>query len=184
MTLFTGSGQPPRHHYVYFDRSFIYRERKGFEKAVWFGLTSKFGEMWGCNLLLECGAVYRNIPPHAIAFNDDPEPIWTEKDSQAWDCYGSQFSTIEYDYLTNVRAEIKDLNTQAAMIGLYLFTAVPLHDGYTRYPGQSKEFMFLKMDNGRLAIKSTDMVIFHDQSFVTPEWPTGLKRSSETYHCE
>ena len=180
MTLYTGSGQLPRHQYVWIDRAFIYREKTGFERAVWFGLTSKFGEMWGCNVMLECGAVYRNVPPHAIAFCETPEAVWTPSEAQAWDCYGAQFSTIEYHYLTNVRAEIR----KPKMMGLYLFTAIPLFDGYTRHPGQSKEFMFLELDNGRLAIKSTDMVLFHDKSFASPAWPTGLKRQAELYSCE
>lgn len=186
MTIYSGSGQLPRHLYVYFDKRFIYRDKNvtGFERAVWFGLTSKFGEMWGCNLLLECGGVYRNIPPHAIAFCGDPAAAWDEKDAQAWDCYGAQFSTIEYHYLTNVAAEIKSVKDGSKLMGKYLFTAIPLFDGYTRHPGQSKEFMFLEMDNGRLAIKSTDMVLFHDKSFCEPKWPDGLKRSHDTYHCE
>jgi hypothetical protein len=140
--------------------------------------------MWGCNVMLECGGVYRNIPPHAVAFNDAPQDAWSEADAQAWDCYGSQFSTIEYHYLNNVAAEVKDVKTRAPLMGMYLFTAVPLFDGYTRHPGQSKEFMFLEMDNGRLAVKSTDMVLFHDKSFATPAWPTNLRRQSETYYCE
>jgi hypothetical protein len=184
--IYSGSGQLPHHLYAWVDTKFIARPgmESGFVPVVWFGLTSRFGEMWGCNVMLECGGVYRNLPPHSLAFKTDPGPIWTEQDAQAWDCYGPQFSTIEYNYLVNVGCEIKDVKTKTPLMGKYLFTAVPLFDGYTRHPGQSKEFMFLKMDNGRLAIKSTDMVLFHDKSFANPHWPTNLRRQSETYHCE
>ena len=179
--IYTGSGDLPRHLYVYVDSSFIRRDGTGFEPAVWFGLTAKFGEMWGANLMLECGAIYRNIPLHALAFRPDPTPVWKEQDAQAWDCYGAQFSVLEYRYLTNVQAEIRK---PSKMMGSYLFTAVPLFDGYTRHPGQSKEFVFLELENGRLTCKSTDMLIFHDKSFCTPAWPTDLRRQVDTYHCE
>jgi hypothetical protein len=179
--IYTGSGDLPRHLYVYVDRSFIRRDGTGFEPAVWFGLTAKFGEMWGANLMLECGAIYRNVPLHALAFRPNPDPDWSEQSAQAWDCYGAQFSVIEYRYLTNVQAEIRK---PAKLMGSYLFTAIPLFDGYTRHPGQSKEFVFLELENGRLSCKSTDMLIFHDKSFCTPSWPTDLRRQVDTYHCE
>lgn len=181
MTIYTGSGDLPRHLYVFVDSAFIRREGKGYEPTVWFGLTAKYGEMWGANLMLECGAIYRNVPLHALAFQPDPEPVWREADAQAWDCYGAQFSLLEYRYLTNLDAEIRK---PVKLVGTYLFTAIPMFDGFTRDPGQSKEFMFLKLENGRLTCKPTDMLIWHDKSFCTTVWPTDLKRQMETYHCE
>jgi hypothetical protein len=44
--------------------------------------------------------------------------------------------------------------------------------------------MFIKLENGRLTIQPTDRVLFHDLSFVTPEWPTNLKTTTEIYSCE
>jgi len=177
--IYTHSGNLPFHIDCYADTAFFMKEPSGFAPVRWFGLTSKYGEMWGCNLLLECGAVYRNIPPHAIAFVRDPYPMWGPSDAQKWDCYGPQFSTLEYTALVNL-----DCTTMDGHEGCYLFTAVPLFDGFSRDPGQSKEFMFLKLDNGRLSIVSTDMVLFRDKSFTTGGWPKGLKRQSETWHCE
>jgi hypothetical protein len=69
--------------------------------------------------------------------------------------------------------------------GTYIFTAVPIDDGFSRYPEQAKEFMFLRGHNGRLMIQPTDRVLFSDPSFVvTPEWPTDLKTTTEIYSCE
>lgn len=174
--IYSGSGDLPHHLYVHVDSSFI-RTTTGFEPAVWFGLASKPGEMWGCHVMLECGAVYRNVPPHAIAFKPDPCP-WEPTAAQLWDCYGPQFSTHEYAYLKGLDAQTK------THLGRYLFTAIPLFDGYTRAPDQSKEFMFLALDNGRLTIQPTDKVLFHDKSFTEPDWPMNIKRQTDTYSCE
>lgn len=179
MTLYTASGELPQHKYVWVDKSFITRDETGFMPAVWFGITSDYGKMWGCHLLLKNGALYRTLPPHALAFRPDPEPIWTPADAQAWDCYGMQFSTIAYKYFGHM-----DCVTNKGHKGTYLFTAIPIGDGFTAHPGQSKEFKFIELRNGRLTIKSTDMVLFDDKSFTEMEWPKNFKRQSETYHCE
>jgi hypothetical protein len=132
--------------------------------------------------MLECGAVYRAVPPHALAFYENPEPDWDPQQAQRWDCYGREFSTIEYTYLRGMGAIAK--NTDGEFMGEYLFTAAPIDDGFSRYPEQAKEFCFIKLSNGRLTIQPTDKVLFTDDSFATPEWPTDLKTTTEIYSCE
>jgi hypothetical protein len=139
--------------------------------------------MWGCTIMLECGAVYRAVPPHALAFQENPNPLWGDANAQTWDCYGRDFSTIEYTYLRGLTVDSKDIDG-CEHRGEYLFTVAPIDDGFSRYPEQAKEFMFIKLDNGRLTIQPTDKVLFHDSSFVTPQWPTDLKTTTETYSCE
>jgi hypothetical protein len=139
--------------------------------------------MWGCTIMLECGAVYRAVPPHALAFDPQPELDWREYQAQRWDCYGREFSTIEYTYLRGMEAVVKCSDT--FRYGTYIFTAAPIDDGFSRHPEQAKELMFLRGHNGRLMIQPTDKVLFCDPSFVvTPEWPTDLKTTTEIYTCE
>ena len=64
----SSSASLPRHYYVWVDSAFIREGGAGFEPAVWFGLHSHPGRAWGCHVMLECGAFYRGLPPHAIAF--------------------------------------------------------------------------------------------------------------------
>ena len=180
--LYTGSGNLPHHIYCYVDSSFIRKnaEPNTYEPCIWFALHSKAGYSWGCHVMLECGAVYRGLPAHAIAFNTNPEADWKLHDTQVWDCYGDQFSVIKYDYLHGQRAEIRSNN----LFGRYLFTAIPMYDGFTQHPSQSKEFMFIELDNGRLTIMPTNELRFHDKSYTEGDWPTDIKLSETVYRVE
>lgn len=176
------SASLPKHQYVWVDKSFIREGGTGFEPAVWFGIHSHPGRAWGCHVLLECGAVYRNLPPHALGFNDAP-PAWGLGLSQLWDCYGRQFSVLQYDYLSTLTGKAR---IQGADFPIeYLFTVVPFGEGFSDAPDQSKEFMFLKTTAGRLTIQPTNKVLFEEKSFTTKvEWPKDLKRQSTTWSCE
>lgn len=176
--IYSGSGNIPRHVYCYVDSAFVRRQGSGLEPCVWFGLHSYPGRAWGCHVMLECGAVYRGLPPHALAFTEQPAD-WGIKQAQVWDCYGDEFSVVEYDFLSGLRVE-----TLEGESGRYLFTAVPLFDAYTAEPSQSKEFMFCQMDNGRLCVLPTNMLLFRDKSFSAPEWPTDLRLSDTTWRVE
>jgi hypothetical protein len=178
---FSSSGSLPRHYYVWVDSAFIREDGIGFEPAVWFGLHSHPGRAWGCHVLLECGAFYRNLPPHAIAFSPTPTcTSWTLPQAQIWDCYGTNFSLLIYDYLDALQVRLKGSDEA----GEYLFTAVPQGDAYTHDPSQGKEFMFIRTVRDRLAIVPTNNLLFEEKSFtVDMGWPQ-LKRSSEVWTCE
>lgn len=183
--MFTLIGQTPRHLYVFVDSAFTHKEPKGFVPAVWFGLVSYPGRVWGCTVMFESGAVYRNLPPQAIAFREDPENPWHAQDAQAWDCYGLGFSAIEYVYLSGLRVSAKV--SGVTFNGEYLFTVAPVGDGFSASPDQAKEFMFIALDNGRLTIQPTNHVVFEERSFTTNEameFPKGLKRQTEVWSCE
>lgn len=178
-------GNIPRHLYVYVDSAFTHREPQGFLPAVWFGLVAFTGRAWGCTVMLQSGAVYRNLPPHAIAFREDPEHEWRVSDAQTWDCYGRGFEAIEYEFLAGMR--VKARTASLDLRGEYLFTVAPVGDAYSAYPDQAKEFMFIQLQNGRLTIQPTDRVVFEDLSFTENpdlEFPKGLKRQTEVWNSE
>jgi hypothetical protein len=132
--------------------------------------------------MLECGAVYRAVPPHAMAFDLKPDLIWSQQNAQRWDCYGTDFATIEYTFLRGLECKVKcdDLITT----GDYLFTAAPIGDSWSRQPNQAKEFMFIRTDGNRLTIQPTDKVVFIEKSFTETEWPTGLITTDTVYTSE
>lgn len=180
--LFTHAGPLPKHRYVYIEPNAI--GTHDWLPAVWFGLCAYPGRAWGCHVMLESGAVYRNIPLHQLAHNKVAEP-WTVKDAQMWDCYGWQFSLIEYTYFSGMRATVK-LTDKRELPGEYLFTAAPIGDGFSATPEQAKEFTFFALDNGRFTTQPTNRVLFEDRSFTSKDrqWPTFLKRQTETFSCE
>lgn len=179
MTLFTGSGSLPRHLYVKVDGAFLGLDTS--QDAVWFGLHAHPGRAWGCTVMLESGAVYRNLPPHALVFGHAMVP-WTLRQAQLWDCYGDQFSLHAYDYLDGLSA-VARIDGQDVPCA-YLFTAIPIGDPYTDEPEQGKEFMFLRTAGGRLTIQPTNRVLFRDKSFTRDTgWPR-LRLSSAVWSCE
>ena len=179
-------GPLPRHLYVYVDATFTHREIHGprYQPAVWFGLTSTPGRMWGCTVMLESGAVFRSLPPHALAFSMHPEEPWTVTDAQTWDCYGTDFSALEYPYLAGLRCLAKTGTTTSE--GRYLFSVAPVGDGFSAQPEQAKEFHFIELENGRLTVQPTDRVVYEERSFTVGPlaFPHGLARQTEVYSCE
>jgi hypothetical protein len=183
MTLCTGSGSLPQHIYCHVERSFVRTgEQTGTEPAVWFGLRAYPGRAWGAHVMLECGAVVRDVPLHALAQHVDAED-WLLEESQHWDCYGDQFSLVRYTYLSGLEARAKC--GPAEHLGEYLFTACPLNDGFSAEPEQSKEFMFLALRNGRFTAQPTNRVLFIERSFTdSTGWPADIQRQSEVWSCE
>jgi len=184
MSDYTLVGQMPRHFYVWVDSRFTHKEPQGFIPAVWFGLVSFPGRVWGCTVMLESGAVYRNLPLHALAWNEKASDFYPEQ-AQLWDCYSERFTTIVYDYLKGLRCKVDIRGEQ--YYGHYLFTAAPIGDGFSHAPEQAKEFCFIELDNGRFTCQPTNKVIFDEKSFTRNkdmEFPTDLRRQTEIWSCE
>jgi hypothetical protein len=180
VTLYTHAGALPAHQYVWVEPDAI--GRHDWLQGVWFGITSYPGRAFGCHVLFENGAVYRNVPLHQIA-SRKTDSKWTAADAQTWDAYGWQFSLIDYPYLSSMNARAKVRDEEHG--GHYLFTLVPVGDAFSAAPTQSKEFYFLQLQNGRYTAQPTNRVLIEDRSFVDKlEWPTCFRRQDEWYSAE
>jgi len=135
--------------------------------------------------MLESGAIYRNLPLHALATRADEVEPWTERHAATWDCYGIGWNACVYPYLHSLECLIK---TREGVFGRceYLFSVAPIGDGFSASPDQSKEFTFVKVEEtGRFSAQPTDKTLFRDASFtVDTGWPRGMRRQAETYSCE
>lgn len=181
MTLYTHAGAFPAHQYVWVDANALGTHEP--LRGVWFGLTCWPGRAFGCHVLLECGAVYRNVPLHQLGAVKNP-PSWTPAQAQTWDAYGWQFSTLEYPYLASMNVKVR-LQDGAKHDGAYLFTLAPVGDAFSAAPSQSKEFYFVQLINGRFTAQPTNHVLVEDRSFTTAlEWPTFLRRQQDWYSAE
>lgn len=183
MTRYSLVGELPRHIYCYVDAVYTHKNGVGFIPCVWFGLVSYPGRVWGCTVMLESGAIYRNVPVHGIAFTDSPAD-WDVKDAQTWDCYGSDFTAVEYRYLSGLDCKVRANGREHE--GSYLFSVAPIGDGFSAYPEQAKEFCFVELVNGRLSVQPTNHVVFKEVSFTSNklEFPSGMKRQTEIYSAE
>ena len=183
-------GPVPRHLYVWVDTTYTHAvtQTPKYQPAVWFGLVSMPGRMWGCTVLLESGAVYRALPPMAIAFipiaDNDGDDDTYEEAAQTWDCYGTDFSVLEYPYLSGLRCLAK--TDTIVCPGRHLFAVAPINDGFSEEPAQAKEFHFIALDTGRLTIQPTSRVVYRDASFTATDaaLPVGLKSQTGIYRCE
>ena len=173
--LHTGAGPLPRHTYCYVEpHTFGNAE---WLRVAWFGLVSHPGRTWGCHVMLECGAVYRNVPFHKLAHKPTGTP-WDPSDAQTWDCYGIHFSATEYPFLEGTRIRTR-LRSKQEHIGTYMFTVIPMLDGFSAEPEQSKEFYFIKLDNGRFTAQPTNHLLVQDKSFITESsWPKLSRQTS------
>lgn len=179
---YTKIGALQTHRYIWVDSIYTHEEPVGLVEAMWVGLTSIPGRAWGINVILRNGgALYRNIPPNGVSFTADPGQEWHISDAQLWDCYSYHFSVLQNPIMrgmqVSVRVEDKVLH------GEYLFSTAHLHDGWSDAPEQDKEFIFVKLNNGRLTIQPTNRVRFIDNSFTTEELPR-LKLQETVYSCE
>ena len=179
---YTKIGALQTHRYIWVDSAYTHEEPVGLVEAMWVGLTSIPGRAWGINVILrDGGALYRNIPPHAVSFTADSGQEWGISQAQLWDCYSYHFSVLQNPIMRgmqmSVRVEDKVLH------GEYLFSTAHLHDGWSDAPEQDKEFIFVKLNNGRLTIQPTNRVRFIDHSFTTEELPK-LKLQETVYSCE
>lgn len=183
MTLCTGSGNLPQHVYCFVESRFVRSgEPSGFERCVWFGLRAFAGRAWGAHVMLECGAIVRDLPLHALAQHADAAP-WTPANAQHWDCYGEQFSVVRYTYLQGLEAHVRCDNEEH--LGVYLFTVCPMHDAYSAEPEQSKEFKFVALGNGRFTAQPTNRILFIERSFTNGTgWPVNIQRQSAIWSCE
>ena len=178
------------HRYIWVDTTYTHAvpQAPRFQPAVWFGLVSLPGRMWGCTVMLESGAVYRALPPMAIAFVASPpeHEDWQQspEEAQTWDCYGIGFTVVEYPYLVGLRCLAK--TDTLVQPGQHLFSVAPVGDSFSAVPDQAKEFHFIWLDSGRLTIQPTDRLVYEERSFTTSPmaFPRGLKRQSVVYSCE
>lgn len=177
-------GELPRHIYCYVDTVYTHKEPCGFVPCVWFGLVSHPDRVWGCTVMLESGAIYRNVPAMAISFRQEPFLNWNACEAQTWNCYGEDFTVLEYKYLAGLECKAKTISGDFQ--GQYLFTAAPIGDGFSAYPEQAKEFCFIQLDIGRLTVQPTDKVVFKERSFTDNkmEFPKGLRRQDYIFSAE
>jgi len=182
----THASNLPRHLYVKCDMEFVSDgQKQGIEDVVWFGLTAIPGRAWGCTIMLKCGALYRGLPLHALAHGEIAIMDWDINDAQRWDCFGWNFSVLEYDYLMGLSCKVWIASRKTWEVGRYLFTAEPYGDGFSMSPSQTKSHHFIALNNGRITAVPGNNVLWRESSFTTQsEKPKWLRTQSQVWNGE
>ena len=174
------------HQYVHVDADAVARDGDGSRPAVWLALHSVPGRMFGATVLLECGALYRDVPLHRLATRPDAPP-WRPDEAQHWNAYGAHLQVIRLPYLDGLRMTARcGRETPGEHHGTYVCSFQPLDDDYSRAPDQDKTFTLIALDHGRYTCQPTDRVLVHDASWTRVDgWPTDLRRQRPTvWSCE
>lgn len=156
--------------------------------ANWFAIEAMPGRVYGATVLLilpEGGAPYRDLPLHALAHTHAPEPRWTAKDAQTWDCYSYHFTSIVYEYLDGLRCKVR--TARGDLYGHFWFAIKPCLDAFSADPAQAKTFFLIALDNGRFTLQPTNHILIEEKShteLLGPAWPQGLKRKTEIHTAE
>ena len=162
----------PVHQYVNVDAGAI---SDGPQHGVWFAVQCNVGGVYGGHVLLDNGALYRNIPLHLLSHPQVTQCVTHRPDDlQLWDCYSERCEVTEYDSLRGLQVRLP-----VGPSGTYLATIIPTGDAFSRHPEQAKEFVVAWMDTGRLVIRATNEILFFDRSFMRPGFtPSGLYRQT------
>lgn len=171
----------PYHVYGYVDKAHLSDGAVlGWEPAVWFGVTLPTNRALGLTVLLENGAVYRELPPHAWAFTPSAPP-WTIGQAQAWDCFGGSAQLLEYAYLRELAVRVEATGDT----GTYLCTLEFGDNGFSRYPPQSKCLHLVELDHGRLTLQPNNHLRWSEASFTHLDKPVDwLRRQSTVWGAE
>lgn len=166
----------PVHQYVTISPGVIHDD---IQRGAWFALQPNIGAVWGGHVMLESGALYRNVPLHALSIGPHDSPAHCPDDLQLWDCYCEEARAHEYTYLRGLCTLSRSRNPAVPFAGSYLFTIIPKGDPFSRHLDQNKEFVVSAVDQtGRLVIRATNELMFCDKSLapLPTSWPKGLRR--------
>lgn len=168
---------------VWVDTRFTHDEPVGFQEALWVQTTATPDRSWGVTVVFRNGGMmYRNLPPHAVAFDpNDHQQCWFLDHAQLWNCYGYQYEHMVCQHLADSQVRVKI--GKEIFGGHYLFQTSFIKDSYSLQPEQDKTFIWVRLYNNRLTIQPTNRVTFRDASFIIDDIIPKLKLQTEIYRC-
>lgn len=180
---------PGGYRSVLVDSAYTHGTHVGMLDANWFAIEAMPGRCYGATVLLllpEGGAVYRDLPLHALMHDlRGMSTDWTAEDAQTWDCYSHHFVCLVYQYLDGLRCKVR--TARGDLYGYFWFALKPCLDQFSADPAQAKTFFLIALDNGRFTLQPTNHVLLEERShteLLGPPWPSSLKRKTEIVSCE
>jgi hypothetical protein len=153
---------------------------------VIFAVESVPGRALGFHVLLENGALYSQLPIHALA-HGQKAPFRQLAELVRWDCFGWNISTIEFTYLREVQFIVSQEKGEIEH-GRYICSIDFVDDGFSDYPEQHKMFHLVGLEDGNFALVTNDKCQAIESSFVTAPFiwddPPKIERNRMIWHAE
>lgn len=178
----------PRHLYGYVRNSYCSDvDPKLMVPCVIFGVEVVPGVAPMFHILREDGALYSQLPLHALAHSKLPGPAFTIRETVRWDAFGWNVSAVAYEYLRGMTFRVKRRFAKKEQNATYLCTLDYFDNGWSEHPEQHKHFHLLAADDGNYLLESNDHCRVNDESFVDFDRlkkPVQLKRNTEHWSSE
>ena len=139
-----------------------------------FGLQSADGKILTFHVMTDDGMVRSRVPISEI-YTKIPENDIPFNFKQLWDCFSTNVSVIEYDFLNSHRAQIA-LRDGSKVWGTYMFTVDWFDNPYSDEPSDYKCGHILKSDDGYLLCQPNNRIFWRDSNWVTKKLPEDLKQ--------
>jgi hypothetical protein len=166
---------------VFVDSRYLGLE-SGITEAYWYGITSIPGRQFVCHVMTYNGSNWYGLP--LVALSTKPSHSGKVAEAQAYDCFSYNIACIRFAFLRDQRAKISGLE------GMYLFTVIS-HDPdglapFAEYPEQTKTFVFIALDNGRIICGPNNYITWTDRSLYEEdkEAQTQYKRIDTVFRSE
>lgn len=172
----------PTHLYAHVRAEFLRDQATGhgaFEPCVLFGVRSDPNRALGFHVLTEAGAVYWNVPVHALAHKPGA-PRRELADLEPWDAFGPHVAAVAFPYLREMSVTVK-----GGMGGVYVCTIDWWGNGFSDAPEQAKCAHLLALDDGNFGLYPNNWLRWRDASFTkegggVPDY----RRNTMVWRCE
>lgn len=145
-----------------------------FIKVYVFGLQSLAGLILTFHVMTDDGMVRSRVPISEI-YTKEPKNDIPYNFKQLWDCFSTNVSVIEYDFLAFHRAQIV-LRDGTKVWGTYLFTVDWYNNPYSDEPSDYKCGHIFEGDDGYLLCQPNNRIFWKDSNWVTKKIPSDLKQ--------
>jgi len=145
-----------------------------FTNVYVFGIQSLTGKILTFHVMTDDGMMRSRVPLSEI-FKKIPTKDIPFNFKQLWDCFSTNVSVIEYEFLTSHRAQIV-LRDGSKVWGTYLFTVDWYDNPYSDEPSDYKCGHIFEGDDGYLLCQPNNRIFWKDSNWVTKKIPSDLKQ--------
>ena len=158
-------------------------ERKGFRRAVWFGVTAIEGQPLLFHSMLDDGAVFARLPVSAFCWKEAPERALDFL--EIWNCPSYDLVVNEWRWLSGLRVDVL-LKDQSWIAGEYVTTIDFAGSEEAEGPGDIgwKCKHLIRLTDGNFALQPNNRLRFYEPAFATREFNPDYRVNTKRWNVE